>query len=65
MQHQNESVVRNFLEAVMGGDMDAAADLAADDIVWRSAGRTPLAGEYRGKAEVFEHFDTIVGIIGA
>ena len=54
MAHPNEAVVRRFLEAIPHGDMDTVDELFADGIVWHSAGRNPISGEYRGKDQVFE-----------
>jgi ketosteroid isomerase-like protein len=50
--HQDEAVVRRFVEAMVARDVGAIADCFADDVVFHIPGRNPLSGDYRGKAEV-------------
>jgi ketosteroid isomerase-like protein len=56
MAHPNEEIVRNGYAAFLGGDLAALNDLFDDDIVWHAPGRHPLAGDFRGKDEVFGTF---------
>ena len=53
MAHPNEELVRKGYAAFLGGDLAALNDLFADDIVWHAPGRNQVAGDYRGKDEVF------------
>jgi uncharacterized protein len=50
--HEDEAVVRRFVEAMVARDVGAIADCFADDVVFHIPGRNPLSGDYRGKAEV-------------
>ena len=52
MAHSNEDLARRGYDAFTRGDMQAVSDVFADDIVWHVGGRSPLAGDYRGKDEV-------------
>jgi len=50
--HPNEDLMKKGYEAFGSGDLDAVRELFADDIVWHVPGRSPLAGDYKGKEEV-------------
>lgn len=52
MAHPNEDLVRKGYAAFGSGDMDTIRELFADDILWHVGGRSPLAGDYKGKEEV-------------
>jgi RNA polymerase sigma-70 factor, ECF subfamily len=56
MPHQNEQLLRTNYDAFTTGDMDPMLDSLTDDIEWRVSGPSPLAGAYKGKAEVLEFF---------
>jgi ketosteroid isomerase-like protein len=60
MAHPNEERARKAFDAYISGDLDAVGDTLADDIVWHVSGRSPLAGDYRGKEEVFGFLAQIV-----
>jgi ketosteroid isomerase-like protein len=64
MEHPNATIVRKLLEA-LPADMETVDALTADDIIWRSAGRTAFSGEYRGKGHLFDHFATIGRMLGS
>ena len=53
MTHPNEERTRAGLDAFARGDLAALDDLFADDIDWHVPGRSPLAGDYHGKQEVY------------
>jgi ketosteroid isomerase-like protein len=55
-EHKNAALVRRGYDAFSKGDMDTINEIFADDIVWHIAGRSPLAGDYKGKNEVFGFF---------
>lgn len=40
-----------------GGSIDAVVELLAEDIVWHVPGKSPIAGEHRGVAQVANYFD--------
>ena len=46
-EHPNAAVVRRMTEAMSAGDMETAASLVADDVVWHQIG---VAEPLRGKA---------------
>jgi ketosteroid isomerase-like protein len=54
--HPNAELVRRGYAAFSRGDMDTINEIFADDIVWHIPGRSPLAGDYKGKNEVFGFF---------
>jgi uncharacterized protein len=54
--HPNLELLRRGYAAYGSGDMDTINELFADDVVWHVAGRSPLAGDYNGKEQVFGFF---------
>jgi ketosteroid isomerase-like protein len=48
-EHPNAAIVRRMTEAMNGGDMETAASLVADDVVWYVIG---AAEPIRGKAQL-------------
>jgi ketosteroid isomerase-like protein len=64
MAHPNEELVRRGYEAFLGGDLAALNDMFADDIVWHVPGHHQLAGDYRGKDEVFGNFAKVFELTG-
>ena len=59
-EHPNVELVRKGYDAYINGDMDFINEVFADDIVWHIAGRSPLAGEYKGKEQVFAFFGKLM-----
>ena len=57
--HPNLELLRRGYAAYGSGDMDTINELFADDVVWHVAGRSPLAGDYTGKEQVFGFFATL------
>jgi ketosteroid isomerase-like protein len=53
MAHPNADLVRNGFEAFATGDMAVLDQLIADDATWHTPGRNPLAGDFKGKEEIF------------
>jgi uncharacterized protein len=39
-----------------GGDVDAVAELLAEDVVWHVPGTSPIAGDHRGRDAVLAYF---------
>jgi len=60
---RNVEVARKGYAAFESGDVPAVMDLFADDIVWHIFGKSPLAGDYRGKPAVMEFFGKFLGMI--
>jgi uncharacterized protein len=54
--HPNLELLRRGYAAYGSGDMDTINELFADDVVWHIGGRSPLAGDYKGKEQVFGFF---------
>jgi uncharacterized protein len=59
-EHPNAATVRQGFAAFATGDIDGVRHLLADDIVWTTLGNNPVAGVYRGKAELIGFFGRIV-----
>ena len=51
-----EELHRRQREMYAGGSPEPVAALLAEDIVWHVPGRSPIAGEHRGKAAVLDYF---------
>lgn len=65
MAHPNEDLVRDAFAAFGRGDIDALRDqYFADGIRWHLPGRSPLAGDYDGVAQVMEFFGRIFELSG-
>ena len=64
MAHPNEDLIRKGYAAFAAGDMATLNDLFADDIVWHAPGRNQLAGDFRGKEEVFGSFQKVAELSG-
>ncbi len=56
--------MRRAVEAFRAGDGAALAELFAPDVVWRVPGRSALAKDYRGQAEVFGFFGALAAGTG-
>jgi ketosteroid isomerase-like protein len=44
-------------EMYMGGPVEPVVELLAEDVVWHVPGRSPIAGDHRGRAAVVEYFE--------
>lgn len=64
MAHPNEELARRGLEAFRTKDMATLNELFADDIVWHTPGRSPMAGDKKGKEAVFEFFQKTAEMTG-
>jgi uncharacterized protein len=62
--HPNEELLRKGYDAFGKGDMDTIRELFADDIVWHSQGRNPLAGDQRGVDAVLQTFGKAFELTG-
>lgn len=49
MAHPNEEIARKATEALTKGDVEGFLVLHSDDVVIHFPGRSPMAGDYRGK----------------
>lgn len=48
MASSNEQVVRDYIDALERGDLDAVGSMLADDVVFHMGGKNPMSGEQRG-----------------
>jgi uncharacterized protein len=63
--HSNADLVRDAIGAFQRGDLDALRhQYFAEDIRYHIPGRSPLAGDYEGVAQVLEMFGRLVGLSG-
>lgn len=60
MGHPNEALVKKGYDAFGKGDLDAVKELLADDIVWHTAGRSEISGDFKGIDEVLGFFGKLV-----
>ncbi len=58
--HPNVELLRKGYAAFGAGDMQTVDALLSDDIVWHSPGNNALAGDYKGKDQVFGLFAKLV-----
>jgi ketosteroid isomerase-like protein len=59
-EHPNVALLRKGYAAYDSGDLDTINELFADDVVWHVAGRSPIAGDYKGKDQVFGFFGKLM-----
>ena len=52
-EHPTAAWIREIYAAFFAGDLEAAGERFADDIVVHVVGRNPLSGTYQGKDQVF------------
>jgi ketosteroid isomerase-like protein len=62
--HPNVELLRKGYGAYSSGDVEVLNDLFADDIVWHVTGRSPLAGDYKGRDQVFGFFGKLMELSG-
>jgi ketosteroid isomerase-like protein len=62
--HPNEVLLRMAYDAQARGDIGAYLQLLTEDVVLHVPGRSRIAGEYRGKEEVRQHFSEIAALSG-
>ncbi len=61
MVEDQASVVRTYQEALQRGDVQAAAAMLADDVVFTIPGRNRLSGDYVGKRDVVDRMLPLLG----
>ena len=64
MAAAKEAVVRRMVDALQRADAAAIAELVGDNVVYHFPGRSPLAGTYRGRAEVLGLFGAFGRLLG-
>jgi ketosteroid isomerase-like protein len=53
---ENAALVRRGYEAFNTGDMDTLTELFDESAVWRTPGRSSLAGDHEGREATFAYF---------
>ena len=53
---ENAEVVRRGYEAFNAGDIKTLTELCHEEASWHTPGRSPMAGERRGRDAVLAHF---------
>jgi ketosteroid isomerase-like protein len=61
-EHPNAARIRDGYAAFAKGDFAVLNDLLAEDVVWHQAGRSQLAGDYRGRDAVYEFFGRLLEV---
>jgi uncharacterized protein len=64
MAHANEELLRRGYAAFERGDIDTVMSIFDDDIRWHVPGKSPLAGDLRGKEEVLAFFGRLAELSG-
>jgi ketosteroid isomerase-like protein len=53
---ESEAIVRRGYEAFNSGDMETLTELFDESAVWRTPGRSSLAGDHQGRDAAFGYF---------
>jgi uncharacterized protein len=61
-EHPHVSLIRGAYESFGKGDIAALDDVFAEDIRWHEPGRNQLAGDYEGRATVYELFGRLMSL---
>jgi uncharacterized protein len=59
-EHPNVTLIRGAYDAFGKGDIAALDDVFTEDIRWHEPGRNQLAGDYEGRAAVYELFGRLM-----
>ena len=59
---RKEALVRRLLDAIETRNVEAISALLTDDVVYHFPGHGPVAGTYRGRAEVLRLFGAFSGL---
>ena len=63
-EHPNARRLREGIEAFSRGDLETVRQSATDDATWVNPGSGPLAGTYRGWAEISAMFGRLMELTG-
>jgi ketosteroid isomerase-like protein len=55
-EHPNATLARRGYEAFDTGDIETLREILDEDVVWHTPGRSPIAGDYRGRDAVVGQF---------
>jgi len=62
--HENAEIVRRGYEAFNAADMETLTDLFDENACWHTPGRSPVAGDHKGRDAVFAQFGRYGGETG-
>lgn len=62
-EHPNVARIRDGYAAFAKGDFAALDDVFAEDLQWHEPGKNQLAGDYKGRAEVYAHFGRLAQVL--
>ncbi|MGH3729800.1 MAG: nuclear transport factor 2 family protein [Micromonosporaceae bacterium] len=62
--HPHLETFRRVYEAFSGGDMATLRTLLAEDVVWHTPGRHPIAGDYTGRQATLDSFERELELSG-
>jgi ketosteroid isomerase-like protein len=62
--HPNVDRVRRTYGAFNNQDLDAVAELLADDVVWHVPGRSPIAGDHHGREATLGYLGGLADLTG-
>jgi uncharacterized protein len=63
-EHSNIALHKKGHEAFNRNDLETLSSLIAEDTVWHWPGRSPIAGDHRGRDTVFEQFGKMGELTG-
>lgn len=63
-EHPNVQRLRDAFAAFSRGDLDTVRGSMTEDCVWTNGGTGPLAGSYKGWAEIEGMFDRLITLTG-
>ena len=63
-EHPNVARIREGYEAFGAGDLEKVREFFDPNVVWHVGGRSPLAGDYKGRDEVFGLFGRAFEVTG-
>ena len=55
-EHPNATLVRRGYAAFNTADIETLSEILGENVVWHTPGRSPIAGDYRGRDAVFGQF---------
>lgn len=59
-EHPNAKLMQRAYAAFAAGDMDILGALIAEDAVWHQPGNSAIAGDYKGRDEIFDYFGKLL-----
>ena len=63
--HPHVVLITRCYDAFAAGDLESLADVFADDVVWHEPGRSPVAGDHKGRTGIIEFLQRLRELSGA